>query len=94
MTRWRDYFIFSMTGSPHAIEARNHCKSFWSHEQEQRVFTTQRYVPVEICEIVLGCMTTKADASAVRELSSQLIPSAPVTQLKRDDLEWPGILQR
>jgi len=82
--------------SPSAIAKRvlSQKLSFWSHEQEQRVFTTQRYVPVEICEIVLGCMTTKADASAVRELSSQLIPSAPVTQLKRDDLEWPGILQR
>ena len=43
--------------SPGAIAKRvlSQKLSFWSHEQEQRVFTSQRYVPVEIREILLGC---------------------------------------
>lgn len=64
--------------------------TFWHHEKEQRVFTTQRYVPVEIREIVLGCSISKSDARAVRELTSRHAPAVPVTQLDRAELDWPG----
>jgi hypothetical protein len=64
--------------------------TFWEHEKEHRVFTTQRYVPVEIREIVLGCGMSKSDSRAVRELASRHIPALPVTQLRRAELDWPG----
>jgi hypothetical protein len=64
--------------------------TFWSHEKEHRVFTTQRYVPVEIREIVLGCRISKSDARAVRELASRHASAVPVTNLKRAELDWPG----
>ena len=64
--------------------------TFWNHEKEHRVFTTQRYVPVEIREIVLGCSISKSDARAVRELTSRHAPAVPVTQLERAELDWPG----
>jgi hypothetical protein len=64
--------------------------SYWVHEGEYRVFTTQRYVPVEIREIVLGCRISRSDARRVRELVSRHAPAIPVINLKRTDLEWPG----
>lgn len=62
----------------------------WKHEAEHRVFTTQRYVPVEIGEIVLGCAISKSDASKVRTAAARHLPSVSVVQLARQDLKWPG----
>ena len=78
--------------SPSAVAKRvlSQKLTFWRHEDEHRVFTTQRHVPVEIREIVLGCKMTETDVRAVRELASKLVPSAPVTQLRRSELKWSG----
>lgn len=80
------------TKSPSAIAKRvlSQKLQFWWHEREYRVFTTQRYVPVEIKEIVLGCRISRSDAQKIRELVSRVRPKVPVVQLKRTDLEWPG----
>ena len=64
--------------------------TFWEHEKEYRVFTTQRYVPVEIREIVLGCRMSKDNAQRVRKLVSKHAPEVPVTKLTRAELDWPG----
>jgi hypothetical protein len=64
--------------------------TFWIHEKEHRVFTTQRFVPVEIHEILLGCRMSKGDVRTVRILASQHIQTIPVVQVKRADLSWPG----
>jgi hypothetical protein len=64
--------------------------TFWEHEGEYRVFTTQRYVPVEIREIVLGLGISKDRERKVRELASAHAPEVPVTKLKRKELDWPG----
>jgi hypothetical protein len=64
--------------------------SFWSHEKEYRVFSTRKFVPIEIREIVLGCKMTKSQRRRVREIGSQLVPEVPISQLKRTELDWPG----
>ncbi len=64
--------------------------TFWSHENEFRVFTTQRYVPVEILEVLVGCNATKGQVNAVRTLVATHLPSIQVKHLKRSDLKWPG----
>jgi len=64
--------------------------AFWNHEKEYRVFTTQRYVPVEIVDIVLGCNVSRDTLQAVRVLTARHLPQAKVRRLRRSDLEWPG----
>jgi len=80
------------TKSPSEIAKRilSQKLQFWSHETEYRVFTTQRYVPVELQEIVLGCRISRSDANKIRELVSRQSRKIPVVQLKRTELEWPG----
>ena len=64
--------------------------AFWNHEKEYRVFTTQRYVPVEIVDVVLGCSVSRDTAQAVRVLAARHLPHTKVRLLRRSDLEWPG----
>ena len=82
----------AQTKSPSEIAKRvlSQKLQFWYHEREYRVFTTQRNVPVELKEIVLGCRISRPDANKIRELVSRVRPTVPVVQLKRTDLEWPG----
>ena len=64
--------------------------TFWSHEKEYRAFTTQRFVPVEILEVVLGCNATKETAQAVRALAARHLSGTKVKHLRRSELRWPG----
>jgi hypothetical protein len=64
--------------------------TFWGHEKEYRVFTTQHYVPVEISEVVLGCNVTRETAKEVRALTARHLPGTTVRLLRRSDLQWPG----
>jgi hypothetical protein len=64
--------------------------TFWSHEKEYRAFTTQRFVPVEIVEVVLGCNATKETAQAVRALAARHLSGTTVKHLRRSELRWPG----
>jgi hypothetical protein len=64
--------------------------TFWEHEKEYRAFTTQRFVPVEILEVLVGCKATKEQTDAVRALTAKHLPSIEVIQLKRSELRWPG----
>ena len=64
--------------------------AFWNHEKEYRVFTTQRFVPVEIVDVVLGCNATRESAQAVRALTARHHPQTKVRALRRSDLQWPG----
>ena len=64
--------------------------TFWSHENEYRTFSTQRFVPVEILEVLVGCSATREQAHAVRALAAKHVPNIEVKQLKRSELLWPG----
>lgn len=64
--------------------------TFWNHEKEYRVFTTQRSVPVEIVDVVLGCNVSRDTALAIRALTARHLPQLRVRVLRRSDLEWPG----
>ncbi|MFN8522989.1 MAG: DUF2971 domain-containing protein [Chloroflexota bacterium] len=84
--------LTEQSDSPSAIAKRilTQKLTFWSHENEYRAFTTQRFVPVEILEVLLGCNATRADYAKLCELVAEHRPGVVVRQLKRTDLKWPG----
>jgi hypothetical protein len=80
------------TRSPSDVAKSVLCQklTFWSHEKEYRAFTTQRFVPVEILEVVLGCNASKETVHAVRALIARHLSGTKVKRLRRSELQWPG----
>ncbi|PWT79575.1 MAG: hypothetical protein C5B58_13205 [Acidobacteria bacterium] len=84
--------VMQLSPSEVATEVLRQKLQAWEHENEYRVFTTQAYVPVVLHELILGCAVKEAEAQAFRELAKKLVPDVHVTQMKRADLSWPGII--
>lgn len=52
----------------------------WKHEAEVRIFSAEKYVPIEIEQILLGSLIDAEDEKLVRELVKRMLPHVKVVK--------------
>jgi|SRR3712207_176348 len=61
----------------------------WAHEREVRVFSAEKFVPVTLSELVLGCQIDSTDATLISDIVKRWHPRIKITRLDRAALDNP-----
>jgi hypothetical protein len=72
-----------------ALEILTQKQLAWTHEQEYRAFSTDRFLHVGVSEIVLGCLIDPADRELLLKVARKFLPRVTITDLRRADLDAP-----
>ena len=64
----------------------------WAHEQEVRVFSPGKYVPVRLVEILLGCNISSADELLLTSVARKWHPRIRITKVRRESLDEPDAI--
>ncbi len=90
LTYARDNVFKGFIGSDASTEARKVLSkklTAWRHEQEVRVFSKTKFVPVSLKALYLGCQMPDHHKALLRRLMVRIGPSIAVKEIRRKDLD-------
>ena len=72
-----------------ALEILTQKQSYWEHEKEVRVFAQDKFVPVQLEELVLGYNISREDRELITSLARKWHPEIKITKIDKDALDHP-----
>ena len=77
--------------SRNAIGILSQKQKAWEHEEEERIFTRNEFVNINIRKIYLGCKIGAADEELIRKLVKTLKIDVSTQKARRSDLDFPPL---
>mgnify|MGYP000247525063 CR=1 FL=1 len=84
-----DLRMWGTMGSPRTIakEALSKKLDHWKYEEEVRILTREKFVPIEIEEVLIGCRADESEVKRIRFLFETIVDKSKIRQLQRDELD-------
>ena len=70
-----------------AKEALSKKLDLWKYEDEVRILTKKRFVPIKIEEVLIGCRAKENEVERIKFLFERIVNSSKIKQLQRGELD-------
>jgi len=70
-----------------AKEALSKKLDLWKYEDEVRILTKKRFVPIKIEEVLIGCKAEDNEVERIKFLFERIVDRSKIKQLQRDELD-------